>query len=862
MKKATLRLHGRLAPALILALLAAPLPAGAGAAQHPVFPPAYTASQVNSLKSQVAPFIAMTLDEITSMVPTASGIYFCGCPKCDGGSQESGIFDWDPSLGDKVRCKFCSTVLPNAEFPNNREKTIVAPGGRVQVYRWHQNSAGRQYFLEPHAWYERMTWLRAGAVKMANIYHHTGDTAYGDRAAAITARFAQVVPGYPVRFDYPFRPVQFFPADQKWPYAGMVAYRGAKFSWWAYLDIPDDLGRVYDLLAARGYDYSRLGASFGPDPAAMIRADLLRLMYDFTAANPETYSNMSPSTYRGMIVIGRLLDEPAIVHDTVDRFRGLLAKQFFFDGWWSEGSPAYHNQTVGGLTQVADVAAGYSDPPSWSGERFEQLDLLSDAPQYGKALAVGKGAILPNGRWLPINDSWHYNKSAATAATTSRLWPGLGNAVLGAGSGTTQFALNLNWSGNYGHSHMDNGSILLFAFGHELLSDIGYTHTRYRNWTINSASHNMVVVNETSQLMTAAGGKPTTGDLLFYDDRDPRVRVIDVDAPAGYAATSVYRRRLVHVNVAAGRDYVIDRFDVEGGTTHDWFLHGSREVTGTLETSIAVETPVATLVPSWGGRGVYKGESDTDLVGTKFHAYDFLREVRSAPAGGAVAATWRYGTPALRTHLFPPPASTLYRFVSPSVRAADEDDANLEKQMSLGLMLRHAGPSSSFLAVHEPFSGTPWITSTTVSDGRVEIRYTPAGGGEVTDTIRFTSGTVTVESTAGWRYDSGVALDARVTALDREGGVFALTLDRAVPPAAFVRVDFPGGPARVYRVRSVDGPRLLLEEDPGFELDAATGKATFLYFPHDSFDGPLTATVFTTADADTSVTTTWPATYK
>ena len=36
------------------------------------------------------------------------------------------------------------------------------------------------------------------------------------------------------------------------------------------------------------------------------------------------------------------------------RFRTLLEKQFFFDGWWRECAPSYHAQTVGNLRRVVD----------------------------------------------------------------------------------------------------------------------------------------------------------------------------------------------------------------------------------------------------------------------------------------------------------------------------------------------------------------------------------------------------------------------------------------------------------------------------------------------------------------------------
>ncbi|MEN6535403.1 MAG: hypothetical protein ABFD89_17190, partial [Bryobacteraceae bacterium] len=235
----------------------------------------------------VSPLMKMSIDEVAAQVPAAAGFQFIGCPKCDGGSQEAGVLDWNYGMGDTLRCRYCGTEFPNAQFPNNREKRITAPDGSVQVYRYYEAPNGRQYFYEGHAWFMRTMWLRKSAERLAMNYRATGDLNSADRAAAILARFAQVVPGYAVKFDFPFKAKIFFPADQKWPYEGIDVYRGSKFDWWAFQDIPEDLTGAYDILKKQNYDFKRLGKRFGPDPDALIEKDLLRLLVDFTAANPE-----------------------------------------------------------------------------------------------------------------------------------------------------------------------------------------------------------------------------------------------------------------------------------------------------------------------------------------------------------------------------------------------------------------------------------------------------------------------------------------------------------------------------------------------------------------------------------------------
>lgn len=523
----------------------------------------------------------MTPKQLYDLVPTASGVFFVGCPNCHGGAQENGVFEYTLDMGDTVKCRFCAMVFPNEKFPNNRENEIVAPSGVKQVYRWYEDAEGHQYFFEAHAWWQRWRWSQDQAYFLANLHYFTGDPQYGDRAAAIIGRFAQVYPDYPIRFDYPYKAKRFFPANQKFPYEDVDAYRGAKFYWWAYGDIPDMLTRAYDLIVA-GDSFDRTKDLLGSDIREKIDRDLIRMGYEFTAANPDPYGNMSPGMYHDMIVAGRVIGAPEMVHEAVKRFRVLMSKKFFFDGWWYEGAPDYHDQTVGNLMQVAEVAKGYSDPVEWAGERLSNLDLAAEVPLLAKAVQVGQDGVLPDGRQIPINDTWFWIKNKPTDVSTPKLWAGLGHAVLGAGSGGNQFQAHMNWSGGFGHSHADNGSIILWAFGKEMLSDIGYTHTRYRNWPLNTASHNAVVVDMRSQEL---GSKETitTGNMLAYDDTDPRVRYIDIDASASYPGCLVYRRRLVHIHLGEGRDYVVDVSDVEGGTTHDFFLHGSADEEGRFE---------------------------------------------------------------------------------------------------------------------------------------------------------------------------------------------------------------------------------------------------------------------------------------
>ena len=55
---------------------------------HPVYPPEYTLAQVDTLKESVAPAMALPVEALYDLVPEQSGIFYCGCPNCDGGTWE------------------------------------------------------------------------------------------------------------------------------------------------------------------------------------------------------------------------------------------------------------------------------------------------------------------------------------------------------------------------------------------------------------------------------------------------------------------------------------------------------------------------------------------------------------------------------------------------------------------------------------------------------------------------------------------------------------------------------------------------------------------------------------------------------
>jgi hypothetical protein len=266
------------------------------------------------------------------------------------------------------------------------------------------------------------------------------------------------------------------------------------------------------------------------------------------------------------------------------------------------------------------------------------------------------------------------------------------------------------------------------------------------------------------------------------------------------------------------------------------------EQEGTLETSIALNQPLETLVPEWGGNNLPKTQNDADRVGKHFHGYSYLRNIKSGPATESWTATWRYDSAGLCSHILSQPGTEAFRFRSPSIRLANEDDNKLDDYMSNGIMQRHSGGSSTFIAVHEPFRNAPWVESVKM-DGKIIIVRYQLNGAKIVDSITLNDNEVSVTSSAGWKYESGTMVSGEIKSLVHKGGKWSLLLDKEAPNVNYVRLDFPDGGTYYCPVGTVHGNRLELKDDPGFTLDEK-GKVQFYTFPQDQHNGPLRYILF------------------
>lgn len=714
-------------------LLIVACPESLVAQQKPVYPA--PSSSIERLLDETSDVRAMTEAEVVAMVPVQSGLHYVGCPNCQSGRQENQL-TWSVKQPDRVSCQYCQHQYPSAQYPMNQSVKVGTPNHGKAEYPYWADATGYRFFFAAKRDDLCKCYMAEQAYKLAWLYQRTGDEAHARRALLILSRMADVFPSWCFHYDYPFRQKEIFDGPVS-PSQFRPGYRTARWTWWAYSDIPVELIQAYDWLSG-SLSLADLSRQKQFDVARHIENDLFLPTCQQVLDNQETYSNMSPRAWLSLTTAGRVLRKPEYIHHVMRCMEQLVVKNFFYDGTWCEGSPDYEHQTVTGLKNIIDAMGDYRDPPNYrdpvDGKHFEGLssDDSADHPnEMKRTLATldlvmnSQRMLLPDGRSVPVHDTWPTSKRRSSAPNQSQLWPALGHACLA----TTHFdkgnakqlatQLHMTWSGGYGHSHGDNLSILLFARDRETLSDLGYTHTAYRGWTLATAAHNTVVIDERNQAM-GSRNQPSDGSLYYSQLNDDRFNIVVADGSRAYPGLAQqYNRAVMMITASTHPPYMLDIFDVEGGRTHDYFLHGWADGPSHVTASIDTQ-PRASLISRPDQWIAPKNEGQSGLVAQPHYAYGFLSNLKTAEVKAAQPITVDFTCAAqgslsqsiVRIRLLPELNSELILGENPSIRKAEEDDARLKQFKRPFMLLRHNSEGSSrFISLIEEFSTEPCIKS-------------------------------------------------------------------------------------------------------------------------------------------------------
>jgi len=884
----------------VLVLVLAALSTSATAAEltsaeikHPAMPaPEASAAP---LKARIDPLLERGMEFVLDLVPDRNGIRFCDCPNCDQGVQ-AGQLVWngieDP---DGVHCKFCGHEYPSEKYPMDKVLEFKNRRGEEVEWRYWEGPDGDPHYFTARARFDRKSYVGSLVQQMADCYLATGEDKYADAGAELLYHISQRYAGWCFVKDRAVGKDGPMP-DAEPPYQ----YWGGIWSRWFYGDAPPHVAYAYDRLYESGA-FERLSEKKGVDVKEVIEEDMLHASIEFLRTYKEYYSNMSPGLYRSLIVYGRILNEPDYVHDGINRALGLLRNQFFFDGVWKEGSICYHYMTTGGLGSVFRVAKGYSDPPGYTwpedGTRFDDLDMEGDLPFVNKAINSVRALVFPNRRIVPTHDAWAKSSRQPTDKNVPVLLAGVRHARLARKELPSAMQAHLHFSGGHGHQHADNLNIILWAKGRELLCDVGYTHSAWRAWTTRTPAHNTVTINEQDQNTGGVGG-----NLTLYSPLSDDLQVVEAQALVAYPDLATeYRRRLVIVGVSDADAYVLDIFRVAGGKQHDWVLHGSANYDQTAALSLPAEPVEGTLLGPDAEFRLPKSESDRgEFPEGRSPAYAFIRDLQKAESSDDWSVTFDFTQDSdthLHTAVLGQPDTTVYQVMSPSIRRADENDAELDKYWMPGVVVRRtttdAALTSVYVAVHEPYmeqrfvhsvesllapspddvhspialaitheAGTDYILSSPIEGGQqvslnvngktlacngrlglIRVRDGAPVAAYLTDGTLLQYGDFVIES-------DREAIAGVITGVERDDATnkYAFVVDQELLPedalaGCFVIVTHGDGTTHGYEIagseRRADANLLHLTDDPGFKINE-DGTTQFVYYPGNTIEGPNT----------------------
>jgi hypothetical protein len=677
----------------------------------PVLPaPALTEEALAAMKENVAPLMELSPAQVADLVPVQAGFHFCESPAAAdaaGGKNRDvlGDFKWSPRDPKRITCRETGEVFPgNPRYPETGVLEVASLGDTVHRYPYHEDSVdGRRIFFAAKADFMAREYLARSSLELARLWQATGVAAYAERGAAILVRFAEVYPGYALKYESTFdekilRPPGsgFIESPLEHPNWKMQTQRTAKWSWWGPLDLSWELVQSYDILRT----WSGFAGLAGGRADALVREDLLGAKLDWVSSYNDYYDNMSPTMWISMVKAARVLGRPEAVREVIARAGKLLEGRTHYDGSWLEPAPSYMTQTAGNMKILRDAFEGYEDP-SVDPSELERLWAASERLREAEEVTR-----FPDGQRLPVNDTWAgagHRKLAPRTAMEPVLFPGFGVALLGGGAGSDQIHAYLNASNGRAHVQKSALSIGLWFGGREWLSDIGYTHTSLRGWATSTASHNTVTVDgQDQQLGQGSGWRSDYRNAVRWFVGDaPGFQTVQAEAPTVYAQTSRYVRTLALIGQDAGDAVLVDIFVVAGGRQHDFIVAGNADEDTELQVGLDLQAYAGSLLPP-GFRFVPATNENNYQADS---GLGYIRNLRSAPAPGTVRFTTTLkgdATQGLHSWLDGGPGTTLFAGEAPSVRRAGEAETRSSAFLMPVLVARRTAGESTFVAVHDP----------------------------------------------------------------------------------------------------------------------------------------------------------------
>jgi hypothetical protein len=727
------------------------------------FPEQKLRPDAKTLDDDTKAFLELPLQQLITLAPTHRPFSGGFGPWHTIGHEwrDSKDLKWDPRNPNELRTESGELFEPRKRFGLTGEQTVVGINGVSHQYAYYdppedqweqvvndkQKKGNWKSFNPPHARVyvdNIMADVRCRAIlkaarDLAQFSSSTGDRDAGVRAALLYYSLGKAMPNWPVYGNnFGSDHWQFFPPD---------AYE----TWFAFPIVswaPPSFGFLKDLTS----DFSLISGSdeiwkdaskITGDDAWTQTCDGMLLSFSRYSIRMDAFHRNNPWTFFHNTIgpqieiymrVGRLVGEPELMHYSIRKTDLSMRYTFMPDGMFPE-STSYHNMMIHGLGLAMWFNEGYTDPPGYTsrltGRRYDNFVAGEQMVMFGRALRVGNRLKFPDGSDTTIHDTWAGNwrePQKLDRDALSDLLPDFGHAILGRGRDLQGFEAHLHYSGYYNHAHADALAFTLWAYGDELVPDLGYTHMGPSLTA--TPSHNLVVVDQRDQ---RRGG--SVGDLLNWHVSPGGVQFAQADATQDpYPNLQRYRRSIVHLPMGETRDLVLDVFEVAGGDTHDWMANGCADYPQQVDTDLKFTGKLDTL-----GDGPLVTDPQDPALGARngvSPVYRMFRNLRTAGntkpwqvtmSPGPVASKDAVG--ASRRAMFTGPRPSLrLRYLAP-----------LDGQVILGQVPQHRFPNelpnggvarstwndrlmpkiivrregknldSTFVALWEPYMSQAWI---------------------------------------------------------------------------------------------------------------------------------------------------------
>jgi len=663
---------------------------------------------------------AMTDDELRAWFSEDTPISQCDCPNCNHHWQDY-TWSWDKQQPDQLRCNYCGTIVSQARYPSNDTLNVFDPQGQIRPHLVYRDSTGKRFPIRQLIYYHKEQQAYQWIKNLGLAYAVTGKSIYAEKAVVLLQRFAEVYPSFGIHDNFRL---------ERYPFGW-----AGKLRMWHYTDAYtlQDCAATYDAIFHSG--------AIDDKNKAFIEKQLFRTGLEFlTAVKPtQGITNDIPFRYAGVAMLGRTLqdhDAIAWVLDPEEGFEAFLLELFSNDGFWLERAASYHLMAVRPLPEIVEILQGYSDPPSFQSiDRFDNLDLRG-CKQFPAIFSAMLDMRLPDGTLPSLNDSQTGTRPDPTPLealynwTGDRRWlqkanqaaqgklaesgtlyslfnrnpriddelrglashsgipdssanfPGMGLFMLRRGTGPKQLVFAMHHPKyTTPHTHYSALSTILYADGREMLSDFGYpsfsTDLRMR-WYVTTLSHNTLTVDTRTQYAPYS-----VANWLHHGDR---FSACEAEAWEAYRhICEPYFRQIALVDAPDGRVYAVDIFRAQGGSVHDWALHGESE---TLDVQSVQQQPTIKL----------EGHD---------YAYAYLRDCESGTTCENWEAEWCWSDGARLAGHFPGQSDCeIIKSQTPGERLKSMHG---RKKPSLIARRRGENLRSEFIGVYEPHRGEPLV---------------------------------------------------------------------------------------------------------------------------------------------------------